>query len=393
MKSKLKYLMLFVLLSLSLVACNNASESEDNTATETTEVTEEKTEATDSTEATEESEDSEATKEAKDSENKKIVLYSNTFADEKITWLEEKSSEAGFDLEIVFIPGGDLLQRLIAEKNDPQADVVIGLDEGGFSELKDNDMIIAWDPEWKKDIDEELIYGDGYFYPWAEQRIFNFYDGNQMDAEEAPKSYEELATEKFDGQYSVPGNLSGSTNQKVVFTMLLQYLDENGELGVSKEGWKLVEDYYKYGYIAEAEDNIGSLKKAIAMLKDGDLKVSYYFSGGLVKAEKEFGVHAVPINPEYGVFTMAEQVGIMNHGDDADYEKATEFAEWWGQADVQKAWAEDFGTVPANNEAKKAVDPRVLELFEQTDRMELDWKFLNEHLDEWVEKIELDIMP
>lgn len=40
---------------------------------------------------------------------------------------------------------GDLLQRLIAEKNDPQADVVIGLDEGGFSELKDNDMIIAWD--------------------------------------------------------------------------------------------------------------------------------------------------------------------------------------------------------------------------------------------------------
>src|SRR5699024_324380 len=104
MKSKLKYLMLFVLLSLSLVACNNASESEDNTATETTEVTEEKTEATDSTEATEESEDSEATEEAKDSENKKIVLYSNTFADEKITWLEEKSSEAGFDVEIVFIP-------------------------------------------------------------------------------------------------------------------------------------------------------------------------------------------------------------------------------------------------------------------------------------------------
>lgn len=373
-KSKLRVLAMFLLLSITLVACNKPNN-------------------TDGTEMGYKTETAEKQENSKDSADKKIVLYSNSFADEKITWLEEKSKEAGFDVEVVFIPGGDLLQRLIAEKNDPQADVVIGLDEGGFSKLQGDNMFVEWNPDWKSEIDSDLIYGDGYYYPWAEQRIFYYYDGNQLTEADAPKSYEELATEKFKDQYYVPGNLTSSTNQKIVFPILLQNLDENGELGVSEKGWQLAKDYYKYGKTVEAENSLGSLQKAITMVKDGELKFSYYFSGGIIKAEKEFDIKAVPINPEKGVFAMAEQVGVMNHGKDADYTVAKEFAEWWGTAEVQKAWAKDFGTVPANNNAREAADPRVLELFEQTDRMNLDWNVLNEHLDEWVEKFELEIMP
>lgn len=373
-KSKLRVLAMFLLLSITLVACNKPNN-------------------TDGTETGSKTETGEKQENSKDSADKKIVLYSNSFADEKITWLEEKSKAAGFDVEVVFIPGGDLLQRLIAEKNDPQADVVIGLDEGGFSKLQGDNMFVEWNPDWKSEIDSDLIYGDGYYYPWAEQRIFYYYDGNQLTEADAPKSYEELATEKFKDQYYVPGNLTSSTNQKIVFPILLQNLDENGELGVSEKGWQLAKDYYKYGKTVEAENSLGSLQKAITMVKDGELKFSYYFSGGIIKAEKEFDIKAVPINPEKGVFAMAEQVGVMNHGKDADYTVAKEFAEWWGTAEVQKAWAKDFGTVPANNNAREAADPRVLELFEQTDRMSLDWNVLNEHLDEWVEKFELEIMP
>lgn len=371
MKSKLRVLAMFLLLSFTLVACNKPNN-------------------TDSTEMGSKTETSEKQEEAKD---KKIVLYSNSFADDKITWLEEKSKEAGFDVEVVFIPGGDLLQRLLAEKNDPQADVVIGLDEGGFSKLQAENMFVEWDPKWKSEIDSDLIYGDGYYYPWSEQRIFYYFDGNQINKDDAPKSYEELATEANQGKYYVPDNLTSSTNQKIVFPILLQNLDENGELGVSDKGWELAKNYYKYGKTVEAENSLGSLQKSMAMVKDGELKYSYYFSGGIIKAEKEFDINSVPINPEKGVFAMAEQVGVMNRGDDADYTVAKEFAEWWGTSEVQEAWAKEFGTVPANNNAREAADPRVLELFEQTDRMDVDWDLLNEHLDEWVEKFELEIMP
>lgn len=371
MKSKLRVLALFLLLSFTLVACNKPNN-------------------TDSTEIGSKTETSEKEEGSKD---KKLILYSNSFTDDKITWLEEKTKEAGFDVEIVYIPGGDLLQRLLAEKNDPQADVVIGLDEGGFAKLHEEEMLTEWDPEWKSDIDTELIHGDGYYYPWSEQRIFYYFDENQMDNADAPKSYEELAVEKNAGRYYVPDNLSSSTNQKIVFPILLQNLDENGELGVSEKGWELAKNYYKYGKSVEAESSLAGLQKTMAMVKDGELDYSFYFSGGIIKAEKEFDVKAVPINPEKGIFAMAEQVGVMDHGDDADYTVAKEFAEWWGTPEIQKAWAKDFGVVPANNNARDAADPRVLELFEQTDRMKVDWKALNEHLDEWVEKLELEIMP
>lgn len=371
MKSKLRVLAMFLLLSITLVACNKPNN-------------------TNGTEMGSKTETSEKQEGAKD---KKIVLYSNSFADEKITWLEEKSKEAGFDVEVVFIPGGDLLQRLLAEKNDPQADVVIGLDEGGFAKLQAENMFTKWDPKWKSEIDSELIHGDGYYYPWSEQRIFYYFDGNQMNKDDAPKSYEELATEANQGKYYVPDNLTSSTNQKIVFPILLQNLDKNGELGVSEKGWELAKNYYKYGKSVEAENSLASLQKAMTMVKDGEFKYSYYFSGGIIKAEKEFDINSVPVNPDKGVFAMAEQVGVMNHGDDADYTVAKEFAEWWGTAEVQKAWAKEFGTVPTNNNAREAADPRVLELFNQTDRMDVDWDVLNEHLDEWVEKFELEIMP
>ena len=368
MKSKLRVLAMFLLLSITLVACNKPNNTDGTEMGSKTEVQE-------------------------GAKDKKIVLYSNSFADEKITWLEEKSKEAGFNVEVVFIPGGDLLQRLLAEKNDPQADVVIGLDEGGFSKLQAENMFRKWDPEWKQEIDSDLIYGDGYYYPWSEQRIFYYFDGNQVDKTDAPKSYEELATEENQGKYYIPDNLTSSTNQKIVFPILLQNLDENGELGVSEKGWKLAKNYYKYGKTVEAENSLGALQKSMAMVKDGELKYSYYFSGGIIKAEKEFDINSVPINPEKGVFAMAEQVGIVDHGEDKDYTAAKGFAEWWGTPEVQEAWAKEFGTVPANNNARKAADPRVLELFDQTDRMDVDWELLNEHLDDWVEKFELEIMP
>lgn len=318
------------------------------------------------------------------SSNQALVVYTNSLDDEKETWLQEQSEDAGYDVSFVRGGGGEIFNRVIAEAGDPQADVLIGMDEGQFSQIQEEDLLVEWEPEWASDIPAELLQGGSYYYPWSEQRIFSYAN----EGTDVPESLEAVITDSsMADAFSVPSELGGSTNQKIVFSVLLQYLDEEGELGVSDEGWDMVTQMFENGYIPSEGDNTA------ALLADGTLSANYGFSGAIPNLEEEFGFAAQPIDPEYGVFTMAEQVGIVNKGDDHDHTLAEEYAEWWGSPEIQEQWVEDFGTVPSLESIQDAVNPRVAELFEQTSRMNVDWDIVNEYANQWVEKIELDIMP
>lgn len=319
-----------------------------------------------------------------------VVVYTNSLDDPKREWLEDKIDEADFSYNVEFVigGGGEIFDRLMAEANDPQADVGIGMDEGQWTLLSENGLVREWNPEWKTAIPSDLISGDGYFYPWAEQRILAYYNPDFLEAEQVPNTLEGIAfDENLVGKFIVPQNLGGSTNQKIVFSILLQSLDENGEYGVSEEGWATAEAFLNNGYMpSENED------KHI-LFADGETPISFHFSGGIPNAEREFGFTVIPINPEYGVFSMSEQVGIINKGDDYDYKNAIEFAEWWGSEEIQREWVEAWGTVPANENIIDSVDERILEIFEQTTRMDVDWDIYNQYSSDWVEKIELELMP
>lgn len=316
--------------------------------------------------------------------DQELVVYTNSLDDEKEAWLQERSEEAGYNVSFVIGGGGEIFNRVMAEAEDPQADVLIGMDEGQLSQIHDAGLLVEWEPEWASDVPEELIQGPGYFYPWAEQRIFGYVN----EGTEVPESLEAVITDPtMADSFAVPSELGGSTNQKIVFSVLLQYLDENGELGVSEEGWDMVTQMFENGYIpGEGEDTA-------ALLGDGTLMANFGFSGGIPNLEEEYGFTAQPVNPEYGVFTMSEQVAVVNKGDDQDTSLAEEYAEWWGSPEIQQQWVEDFGTVPSLQSIQDSVDTRVSELFEQTDRMDVDWDLVNEYANQWVEKIELDIMP
>ena len=324
--------------------------------------------------------------EAKKGDQQALTVYTNSLDDEKEDWLAKRSKDAGFDVQFVKAGGGDTFNRIMAEKNDPQADVIIGLDEGQLKQIKEADLLAEFEPSWANDIPDNLKTGGKYYYPWTEQRIMAFYRADQV--KDAPKKLEDFAKiPELEKKYAVPADMAGSTNQKIVFSILLQHLDKEGELGVSKEGWQAVKDYFDHGYVpTEGEDRH-------AKMGQGDLLASYYFSGGIPNVEKEFEFQATPVNPDYGVFSMSEQVAVVKKDDDSKLATAKKYADWWGSKETQEAWAKDFGTVPTLKSAQDAVAPRIKEIMTATDRMDVDWDIINEYADQWVEKIELDLLP
>ena len=325
----------------------------------------------------------EGTAEGKD---KSLVVYSNSVSDGRGDWLKEKAAEAGFDIEIVEAGGGEILNRLIAEKNKPLADVVFGMNQMDFEKLQTNELLVPFEPTWMNETPEGSSDEDNFYHPLVEQRIIMIYNKDVYTEETAPKDWTDLVNnEEFKGKYHIPSNLGGGTNRSVVYGMLMRNLDENGDLGVSEEGWKQIETFFDNGYKTPEGENDK------ANLASGEVPISFTFSSGLPGYEEEFGFEAGIVSPEIGVPTTIEQIGLINKGEGKDTTVAKEFADWFGSADVQGAWAEEFGSLPVNTKALEKASDKMKQISESTTIQEMDYSFISEHIDEWVEKIELEI--
>ncbi|MBD1381813.1 extracellular solute-binding protein [Metabacillus arenae] len=358
MKAKKTFLLVmsFMLVVSILAGCIGNKSTEKNTATET-----------------------------KD-EKKSLVVYSNSLSNGRGDWLKEKAAEAGFELELVEAGGGDLFNRLVSEKNNPLADVVFGLTQMDFESLKANDLLIPFKPTWMNEIPEGASEKDNFYHPLVEQRIIMLYNKDVYTKETAPKDWTDLIeNEKFKGKYHVPGDLGGATNRAVVYGMLMRHVDKNGDLGISEEGWKDIKTFFNNGYKAPEGEDVN------ANLASGKVPISFTFSSGLPGIEKEFGFEAGVVSPPIGVPTIVEQVGIINKGKDQDTAAAEDFINWFGSAEVQGAWAEQFGSLPVNTKAVEKATDRMKQIGEITTVQELDYTFISEHIDDWVEKIELEI--
>ena len=64
------------------------------------------------------------------------MVYTNSNGEGRGEWWTQKAAEAGFKIEIVGAGGADATNKLIAEKNNPIADVAFGLNNMYFAQIK-----------------------------------------------------------------------------------------------------------------------------------------------------------------------------------------------------------------------------------------------------------------
>jgi len=318
-------------------------------------------------------------------QNEKLVVHTNANSDGRGEWLIGKAKEAGFDIEIVGAGGASLTNRLIAEKNNPIADVVYGLNNMLYENLKKEKVLVKYVPSWAGEIEAGLNDPEGYYHGLVKQAILLGYNPNTYTPETAPKDWTDLYNNPaFRGKYEAPTLLGQITPQLVVAGILTRYRDANGEYGISKEGWNEIKKLYDNGVRAvEGED-------AYANLASGKTPIGTLVSGTLQAKEKQYGVKAGIVNPQIGVPMIVEHVAIVNGT--KKMETAKRFVEWMGSAKVQGEFAAQFNAMPANKIAAQQANDEVKALYASLKAQQLDWAFIAENIGKWVEKIELQIM-
>ncbi|WP_026548875.1 extracellular solute-binding protein, partial [Arthrobacter sp. Br18] len=191
--------------------------------------------------------------------------------------------------------------------------------------------------------------------------------------------------DEYKTRYERVSGMGAATTQLVMAGILTRYRDDDGDLGVSDEGWEQIEQYFQNGVPAVKDQDL------FARFASGEVDFGQMPSSSIPGREETYGVTSGAVSPEDGVPYAIEQIGIIKGSE--KQEDARKFVDWFGGADVQGQWAAEFNSLPVNEQALASAKPEVVEFDEQFTHQDIDWAFVQENLGSWIEKIELEYMP
>lgn len=311
-----------------------------------------------------------------------MIVYSNSTSNGQDEWPLQAAKDEGFHIQIVSIDGSALADRLVAEKNNSVCDVVFGLNAVEYERLKKEELLVKYEPDWVKEVDMSLGDADGYYYPTVVQPLLLVY--NKDIITDPPKDWPDLCDPQYKGQYNL-FQLKGGTAKMILASIIARYPDPDGEYGISDEGWEVVKNLCENGYYQQDGDDY------ISNVIDGTVPMSQLWGAGVIRYQKERDVEFGLMLPEIGEPFVVEQVGIISGTKKEALAK--DFINWFGSAEIQKGWSDSVGAIPANKKALDMTDNQeIKDLMSKVKIQEVDGSLVSEHVNDWVEKVQLEYL-
>ncbi|GGB56621.1 hypothetical protein GCM10011409_37750 [Lentibacillus populi] len=270
-----------------------------------------------------------------------------------------------------------LVNKMMAEKGNPQADVWYG--GGGilpFEAAVDKDIITSYIPESAEDweVVEDGIkvkHEDGY-YVGTEMFVLGFaYNTELVSEEEAPKTWEDLLDPKWKGKIQFPNPAASGT----ATLMVLSYMMQHGE----EAGW---EYFQKLKDQANSIPDSGSGPTKGASMGEAHIAIGFDFMAYEHKANGETVDFIVPEKTPI----LVNPVTLVKDGPNPEGGK--KFMDFMLSKEAQEILA-DWYHIPINPEVESKTSLSVDNIKEHAVDLDIDW--VNENYDrirdEWKTKI------
>jgi iron(III) transport system substrate-binding protein len=356
---------------LAIVACGQKpAETEKPAETKTETKTEAKTET--KTEAKTETKTEAKPEEKKDYSGYTIRIYSNSNSTERVTWLINAAKEAGFtiSLDTNEVYSGDT-KAIQAANENKDGDLLFGLNETRWSQLVngqyENLKIMDWTPTWAAEVGQYKY--DGKAYGIVIQNVLMLYRNDELGTNGTELHFDHWADVVNCGYTWYRQNkVSGTTNANINSAMLYPFVDPASPAGgITVDGWKTL-----WKFCADGKFGGDDWKYGIDPLNRGDVAVSEYYSSSLygsidTAADGSKNPLKGTMNPENwalvdikdGTYYIAEYIGLLDRAGrtDEQTEAVKAFAEWFGSAETQAAWGEEFDSFPCNTVAAAKLYP------------------------------------
>lgn len=293
-----------------------------------------------------------------------IRIYSNSNSSERTTWLIDAAAKAGFSVSIDdnSVISGDTAAIQAANENK-DGDIIFGLNETRWSQLVngayENLSVMDWTPSWADEVGDFKY--DGKAYGIVIQNVLMLYRNDELGTNGEELHFEKWADIVNCGYTWYRQNkIGGTTNSNINSAILHAFTDPTSPAGgISIEGWKTLWAYCANG-------NCTGDKYGFDPLNRGDVQVSTFYSSslyGMIDTANLSSENPITednwniVDIEDGTYYISEYLGILDREGRTEEETETvkAFAEWFGSADTQAAWADAFDSYPCNKVASQII--------------------------------------
>lgn len=364
MKKLITTLLILTLLMFSTVACSSKDDSNGNNSDVNN---------NEKTNTDENKEQTEGDNSAKLED--KLVIYS-THAEEMLEVVaEEFKNKTGVEVEFINLKG-ELADRVRAEKENPQADIMYGGASSLFMEMTEEGIFEPVDTTWAKDLDAMFKDANNNWFGTIQTPVMMFYNTEMLTEEEAPKDWIDLADEKYKDSIVSRDTLSSSI-RATLMSLIYQY-DKDGKTSEAWDYLKALDSNMKSYYSS------GTLQFQAVGRKEA--AISFAVQSSIIDNINKNNMPLKIIDAKSGSPVITDGVAMIKNAPHPN--AAKEFVEFVGSAEIQAKIANEFNRIPT----LKAAIANSPEWMQESYRvMDVDWSVIAKNQNEWLQKFDTEI--
>ena len=219
----------------------------------------------------------------------KVTVYTSLETDETVKYLEVARRELpDLEINIIRLSTGELGARMLAEKDNPQADLVWGWAVTDMEQFVPKGLLVPYKPKGVERLEKRFVHPE-FMYTGIDIYIAAFCVNTKVLQEKGlpmPKGWNDLLDPRFKGLLTMPNPVASGTGFLQIASILQMYGAKEGK----EDGWeflkkldKNIAQYIKSGsrpakMTAAGEFAVGaSFDFVVAELKKQGFPVEFVF--------------------------------------------------------------------------------------------------------------------
>jgi iron(III) transport system substrate-binding protein len=278
------------------------------------------------------------------------------------------------DIDVQFLDMGSrqVLERVRAERNRPQADLWWGAAHTTFQTAADENLLAPYRPTWADKVPETARDPQDRWFGTYETPEVIVYNSELVKAEEAPKDWDEVLDPRWRDKVLIRTPLPSDSMRAIFGAMIWRsYKDTNSPTG--GYDWLRRLDANVHEYTADGTFLMQKLVRGEGLITLWDMP-----DVRLYREKKHFNVDYVI--PKSGTPVITDGIAIIKGAQHSD--EARLFYEFVTTPESLVYGAHQYYRIPARTDLDRTQLPAWMN--EPFTRMPLDWDLLRKESNEWM---------
>ncbi len=311
------------------------------------------------------------------SDKRTVLIVYSPHGKELLEYLEKGFEKAHPDIDVQWVDMGsqEVLDRVRAEKDNPQADVWFGAPAEAFDRATRENLLEPYIPTWSNAVAVDARENHDHWYGTYLTPEVIAYNTQAVTAAQAPKDWDDVLDPKWKGKLLIRDPIASGTMRAIFGAIVARSVARTGS-PQSGYDWLKKLDANTREYV---------LNPTILYQKIGRQEgiITLWDMPDIATLQQRTGIPVGYIIPSSGTPVLVDGIGIVKGTKHP--KEAKLYYEFVTTPEALKAAAEQFLRIPARTDIPVSDLPKwIQDAKSQIKPMAVDRAIMAEHLDEWM---------